>query len=124
MDRVNQICELIERKWLEKELAKIVTSDTIYTDMGITSLSIKKSREIGYAREISISAQKIRITRRETAEIPDYILKSGKTQSNAGTASTSASSEKGSSGSTDDKKSNAKKGRSILYGVADGLGFI
>ncbi len=131
MDRVNQICELIERKWLEKELAKIVTSDTIYTDMGITSLSIKKSREIGYAREISISAQKIRITRRETAEIPDYILKSGKTQSNAGTASTSTTSEKpgaglgeGTSGSADDKKSDAKKGRSILYGVADGLGFI
>jgi hypothetical protein len=131
MDRVNQICELIERKWLEKELAKIVTSDTIYTDMGITSLSIKKSREIGYAREISISAQKIRITRRETAEIPDYILKSGKTQSNAGTASTSTTSEKpgaglgeGSLGSADDKKSDAKKGRSILYGVADGLGFI
>lgn len=131
-DRVNKICELIEQKWLEKELAKIVTSDTIYTDMGITSISIKKSKEIGYAREISISAQKIRITSRETTEIPDYILKSGKTKSNAGTASTSNTSEKASAGSSESTGSgsdggtgsDAKKGRSILYGVTDGLGFI
>ena len=133
-DRVNKVCELIEQKWLEKELAKIVTSDTIYTDMGITSISIKKSKEIGYAREISISAQKIRITSRETTEIPDYILKSGKTKSNAGTASTSNTSEKASAGSSEStstgggsdggSSSDAKKGRSILYGVADGLGFI
>ena len=132
-DRVNKICELIEQKWLEKELAKIVTSDTIYTDMGITSISIKKSKEIGYAREISISAQKIRITSRETTEVPDYILKSGKTKSNSGTASTSNASEKASAGSSESANtggsgggsgSDAKKGRSILYGVADGLGFI
>ena len=130
-DRVNKICELIEQKWLEKELAKIVTSDTIYTDMGITSISIKKSKEIGYAREISISAQKIRITSRETTEVPDYILKSGKTKSNSGTASTSNASEKASAGSSESANtggsgggpgSDAKKGRSILYGVADGLG--
>ena len=132
-DRVNKICELIEQKWLEKELAKIVTSDTIYTDMGITSISIKKSKEIGYAREISISAQKIRITSRETTEVPDYILKSGKTKSNSGTASTSNASEKASAGSSESANtggsgggsgSDAKKGRSILYGVGDGLGFI
>ena len=132
-DRVNKICELIEQKWLEKELAKIVTSDTIYTDMGITSISIKKSKEMGYAREISISAQKIRITSRETTEVPDYILKSGKTKSNSGTASTSNASEKASAGSSESANtggsgggsgSDAKKGRSILYGVADGLGFI
>lgn len=106
-DRVNKICELIEQKWLEKELAKIVTSDTIYTDMGITSISIKKSKEIGYAREISISAQKIRITSRETTEVPDYILKSGKTKSNSGTASTSNASEKASAGSSESANTGA-----------------
>ena len=49
-DRVNKICDLLEQKWLSKQLAKIVTTDAIYKDIGITSIAIKKSKEIGYAR--------------------------------------------------------------------------
>lgn len=127
-ERVNKICELVEQKWLKKELTKIVTADTIYTDMGITGISIKKSKEIGYAREISVTAQKVRITRRETVDIPSYIFKSGETKANAGTASTSSVSSKASSsgGSSEENASEtpAKKGQSILYGVASGLNFI
>lgn len=133
-DRVRLICAMLENLWLEKKLVKIVTMDAIYTDMGLTSISLKKSREIGYAREISLSAQKVRVTERKTAEIPAYILKSGETQANAGTASTSVSSgktagdgemgssSKGNAGSK--SSSQAKKGQSILYGVASGMGFI
>ena len=77
MDRVKKICEQIEKLWLSKKLVKIVTPDTIYTDMGLTSISIKKSKELGYAREISITATKVRITNTKTASIPDYVLKSG-----------------------------------------------
>lgn len=127
MDRVNKICELIEQKWFQKELSKIVTSDTIYKNMALTSITIKKSAEIGYAREVSISARKVEITRRETVAIPDYILKSGQTMSNAGTASTSNTSEKAravSSSGSGGKNNDAKRGSSILYGVADGLGII
>ena len=147
MDRVNKICDLLEQKWLDKQLTKIVTTEAIYKDMGITSISIKKSKEIGYAREISLTAQKVRITRRETVEIPSYLLKSGETKANAGTASTSTSSSKSSTGSgnggsggssssssngmgslnrpkRDSENSGAKKGRSILYGAASGFGLI
>lgn len=134
-DRVRLICTMLENLWLEKKLVKIVTMDAIYTDMGLTSISLKKSREIGYAREISLSAQKVRVTERKTAEIPAYILKSGETQANAGTASTSVSSGKaagdGAAGSSSkgnagskSGSSQAKKGQSILYGVASGMGFI
>lgn len=135
-DRVRQICDRIEKLWLEKQLVKIVTNDAIYTNMGLTSISFKKSREIGYAREISLSAQKVRITERKTAEIPAYILKSGETQANAGTASTSVVSSKSSGEGTvlsssnkenfNNKNSNsqAKKSQSILYGAASGMGFI
>lgn len=138
-DRVNKICDLLEQKWLQKQLTKIVTTEAIYKDMGITSISIRKSHDIGYAREISISAQKVRITKRKTVMIPSYILKSGETKANAGTASVSTSSSKlstgsgnggsGGSGSSSGKSggggsSNAKKGQSILYGVANGLGFV
>lgn len=143
-DRVNKICDLLEKKWLKKQLAKIVTTEAIYKDMGITSISIKKSHDIGYAREVSISAQKVRITKRKTVKIPSYVLKSGETKANAGTASTSTSSSKSSTGSGNggsggsgggggssssggsgsSGSSGAKKGQSILYGAASGLGLI
>lgn len=141
-DRVNKICDLLEQKWLQKQLAKIVTTDAIYKDMGITSIVIKKSKEIGYAREVTLSAQKVLITRRKTVSIPSYVLKSGETKANAGTASTSPTSGKssmgsgssggsggGGSSSGSSKKSgssgsSAKKSQSILYGAASGLGFI
>lgn len=126
-DRVNKICSLLEQKWLKKQLAKIVTTEAIYKDMGITSISIKKSHDIGYAREISVSAQKVRITKRKTVRIPSYVLKSGETKANAGTASASTSSGKsgsGSGGGSSGGSSGAKKGRSVLYGAASGLGLI
>lgn len=97
--RVQEICDQIEKLWMDKEIVKIVTTDAIYTEMGITSISIKKSRDIGYAREITLTAQKIRITSRKTVSIPSYILKSGETGASAGTASTSKTSSKSSTGS-------------------------
>ena len=133
VDRVNRICEMMENLWLDKKLVKIVTTDAIYTNMGITSISIKKSKEIGYAREISLQVQKIRITNRKTVVVPSYILKSGETMANAGTASSSTSSAKSSTGSSGSSSSgsktssgsnSAKKSQSILYGAATGLGFI
>lgn len=141
-DRVKRICEQIENKWLQRKLTKIVTSDAIYTNMGITSISIKKSKDTGYSREVSLSAQKIRVTKRKTVSIPSYILKSGESMINAGTASTSGTSSKssteastgsgggsssgssGSSGSSKSGSSDAKKNQSILYGAASGLGLI
>lgn len=140
-DRVVKICNQIEKKWLEKKLTKIVTSDAIYTDMGITSIAIKKSKDIGYAREISVTAQKVRVTKRKTVTIPAYVMKAGATMANAGKASTSTSSSKtgsstgssssssGSGSSSSSSKSSsggssAKKNQSILYGAASGLGLI
>ena len=149
--RVTEICNLIENLWLSREPVKIVTTDAIYTNMGITNLSIKKSYEIGYAREISLTAQKIRVTSVQTTDIPSYILKSGETKASAGAASTSktakasgkaasasgtaagdavsgsagtatASSKSASSGSK--TASSAKKSASVLYGIASGLKFI
>lgn len=132
VNRVNMICEQIERMWFEKKLVKIVTSEAVYKNMGIVSISIKKSKEIGYAREISLSVRQIRITRREAASIPEYILKSGDTMANAGFAIISPEASFGSdilgsgnsNGSGIGGGSQAKKGKSILYGVADGLNFI
>lgn len=146
-DRVKRVCDMIEQKWFDKALTKIVTSDTTYTNMGLTSISIKKSADIGYAREISISAKKVRKTKRKTVTVPTYVLKAGESMADAGKSSTSKTSAKSSSGASSSSSSsssssgssggskssssksggsgsNAKKSASILYGAASGLGLI
>lgn len=95
--RVTQVCEMIEQMWMGRQLTKIVTSDTIYTNMGITSIAIKKSHDLGYSREISLTAQQVRVTSKMTTTVPVYELKSGETEADAGKASTSKSSSKSSS---------------------------
>lgn len=129
-DRVNKICTEIENLWLSKSLVKVVTAEAIYTNMGITSLSIKKSKEIGYAREISIQLQKVTITQRKLVTIPGYALKGGATETNAGTASTSttsstsSSTSSGSSSSQGSSTNTASRSASTLYGMASGLDFM
>lgn len=125
-DRVKRVCETIEQKWFEKKLTKIVTSDTTYTNMGLTSISIKKSTDIGYAREISISAKKVRQTKRKTSKIPKYVLKSGESMANAGKAAASKTSAKSSSGASSSSSSSggssSKKGSSSKRGSSSKSG--
>lgn len=139
-DRVTRISKMIEQKWFDKKLTKIVTTDTTYTNMGITSISIKKSADIGYAREIAITAKKVRKTKRKTVTVPTYVLKAGESMAYAGKASTSktsATSGAGASssdsaaygstsggGSSASGGSSAQRSASILYGAASGLGLI
>lgn len=139
-NRVTKICEQIEKKWLSKQLTKIVTSDAIYKDMGITSISIKKSAEIGYAREISVTARKVYKTSRKVSKIPKHILKAGKSMAKAGKASVSKTSARTSSENVENnasgglginsvlsnalgnkKQSGPKKAQSILFGAAKGI---
>lgn len=148
--RTKKICDKFEKLYFEKKLVKVVTTDKIYTNMGIASMSISHSKELGYARQISLSLEKVYITKQKTTKIPSYILQSGETKANAGKATTStvssksissssvsisaSSSNSGSSGTgSASKKSGASNGNgssdskrkgSILYGMASGAGFI
>lgn len=137
--RVNSVCKQLEQLYFSRKLVKVVTTDAIYTNMGITSMQITKSKELGNARQITLSLKKVYVTKRKTVKIPSYILKSGETAANAGKATTSklsssagSSSSSGSSGSgsksggsgSSSSKSNSSKSHSILYGAASSLGFI
>lgn len=106
-DRVKKICKQIENAWAEKKLTKIVTSDKIYRSMGITSIAIKKSADIGYAREVAITAKKVRVTKKKTVTVPTYVLKSGETEANAGNAATSTSSAKSTATSSSSSSSSS-----------------
>ena len=91
-ERIREVIDRLEEIWEEKELVKIVTTNAIYTDMGITSISIAHQEGDGYARRVTIEAQKIYQTSRETTLIPSYALKSGSTSASGGSANTSEAS--------------------------------
>ena len=56
--------------------------------MGITSMQIKRSTELGFDKEVSLSLKEVPTTETKTAAIPASYGKSGATGANAGTAST------------------------------------
>ena len=100
--------------------------------MGITSMSIKRSTETGYNKEVSLSLKQIPVTESKTTTIPDSYGKSGATGANAGTASTSTGSTGGSGGSGSSggggsggsKSSGGGKSGSILYNLANSAGLL
>lgn len=134
-DRVETIVKQLQELYFTAEPTTVVTSAKSYTNMAIESLSISKSVEIGYAREVSISFKKIRVTSAKTTTIPDIYGKSGTTQASAGTASTSSGSSGGSSGSGSgsgggssgsgsNSGSSGGSKSSILYSAANSIGLI
>lgn len=126
--RVEQVTKRLEELYYAAEPVTIVTSDATYTSMAIENLTISKSAEVGYAREILISFRKIRITTARTTTIPASYGKSGATAASAGTANTSSgSSGSGSGGSSSGSGSGSGSGNSkssILYGAAKSIGLI
>lgn len=113
--------------YFAKKILEVTTTDCVYSNMVITSMNIKKSVEVGYAREIPITFKKIEVTETATAEIPASYGKSGKTAKAAGKASTTASSTAGSSssgGSSASGSSSSSSRGSVLYNAASSFGLL
>jgi hypothetical protein len=88
----DSVIQRLEGLYFAKQPVTIITSSKTYRNMAIMSISIAKSADAGYARQIPISFKEIRKTSSKTATIPDSYPKSGATGTNAGTASTEISS--------------------------------
>ena len=113
--------------YFAKKILEVTTTDCVYSNMVITSMNIKKSVEVGYAREIPISFKKIEVTETATAEIPASYGKSGKTAKAAGQASTTAASTAGSGssgGSSASGSSSSSSRGSVLYNAASSFGLL
>lgn len=113
--------------YFAKKIVEVTTTDCVYSNMVITIMNIKKSVEVGYAREIPITFKKIEVTETATAEIPASYGKSGKTAKAAGKASTTASSTAGSSssgGSSASGSSSSSSRGSVLYNAASSFGLL
>ena len=122
--RIEEVTKRLEELYYSAQPVTIVTSDATYTSMAIENLTISKSAEIGYAREIPISFRKIRVTTAQKTTIPASYGKSGKTSASAGTASTSSGSSGSGSGSSASGSSSGNSKSSILYGAAKTIGLI
>lgn len=124
--RVERVVKQLEDLFFSKKVITVVTSDAVYDSMAITSLSITKSADVGYAREIPVSLKKIIVTETATASIPASYGKSGTSNASAGTANTTAGSSgvSGSSKSSGDSKKSSEKNGSILYNAASSVGII
>lgn len=123
--RTELVCKQLEELFFKGEPVTVVTSDATYTMMAIESLTISKTIENGYSREIPINFKRIRTTTARTATIPDSYGRSGKTGESAGTASTSSASSEGSaSGSQSSNDGSGNRKGSILYGAASSMGLL
>ena len=108
--RAEQVCNQLRDLYYKGDMVTVVTYEATYENMGIEALSIRKSAEIGYAREVSIKLKKIRVTTAKTTTIPDSYGKSGKTQAAAGTANTKKASNSSASGSGNSGNSGSSGG--------------
>ncbi len=120
--RCEQMCSELEDLYYQHTPLTIVTSAKVYEDMAIESMSIGKSAENGYSREVSLSLKKIRKTVAKTTTIPDSYGKSGATGAAAGTASTGSGSTGSGSNSASGGGSGSGSKSSILYGMASNAG--
>ena len=114
--RAEYVASQLKSLYFSKSLCTVSTTDAVYTNMGIESLTISKSLEIGYAREIPITFKKVNITASQTTTIPASYGKSGTTGASAGNANTSQNNTSGggSSGSEEPRSS-------ILGGALGGV---
>ena len=92
LSRVQDVIKQLEDLYFQKEPVTVTTPERTYQNMAILSFELSSSPDTGYTREIPISFQEIRITESATTTIPDSYGRSGATGTNAGTASTSATS--------------------------------
>lgn len=126
VNRTQKICDKLEDLYFSRKLVKVVTTDKIYTNMGIVSLATSHSSEMGYAKQVQMTLKKVYVTKRKTVYIPAYILQSGETKANAGAATTSSSGSASISSSDSGSASGngSSKKSSILYGIASSMGFL
>lgn len=126
----DSVIQRLEKLYFSKNPVTVVTSDKTYKSMAIQSITIAKSAEVGYARQIPITFKEIRVTQSRQASIPASYGKSGASGANAGAASTNTSSTPpasntggGTAGGSTSSAAGGSKG-SIAYNLAKSAGLL
>lgn len=113
--RVDDVIAQLKKMRADKKLVTITTNDATYKNMGLENMSISKSLEVGYARQIPLSFKEVIVTSTETVAIPAEYGKSGTTGASGGTVQTSGG---GSSGGSDNGSGGSNS--TILYSILNG----
>lgn len=125
-NRVEHHAAMLENLYFAKSVCTVITTEKTYTNMAIESMSITKSEELGYDKQVDISFKKIIVTSSKLVSIPDYYGKSGATGASNGSASTtqgsSGTNAGGSAGGDGNGNGNSKS--SLLYAAAETIGLI
>ncbi|GHU95079.1 hypothetical protein FACS1894208_07290 [Clostridia bacterium] len=119
----DKVIKQLEDLYFSSEPCKVITPKATYTDMAILTIGIASHEGNGFAKDVTISFQKIETVSSKKTTIPDSYGKSGATGANAGTASTSVSPTPAAAAlpaasSTTSGQSNA----SIAYNLAQSAG--
>ena len=120
---------LLKELYFKKSTFTVITPSGTFNNMGITSMQIKRSTELGFDKEVSLSLKEVPTTETKTAAIPASYGKSGATGANAGTASTGKGStgsggSSGSGGSGGSSSAKKQSSGSVLYNVASAAGLV
>lgn len=111
-NRVGDVVARLESMRAKRKLVTIVTNDKTYKNMGLENMTVQKSLETGYARQIPLTFVEVQVTGTQKVSMPESYGKSGATGASGGTASTSTGSTSGGGGSS---------GGSILYNAVSNI---
>ena len=113
--------------YFAKKVLEVTTTDCVYSNMVITSMNIKKSGAVGYARAMPRALTPVEVTETATAETTASCGRSGNPGNAAGPESTTAASTAGSSssgGSSASGSSSSSSRSSVLYNAASSFGLL
>lgn len=129
INRVEHHAAMLENLYFAKAVCTVSTTEKTYTNMAIESMSIVKSEELGYDKQVEITFKKIIVTSSRLVSIPDSYGKSGATGASNGAASTTQGSSGADAGGTGTGGSGGGDGNgntksSLLYAAAGSMGLI
>jgi hypothetical protein len=122
----DQVIQKLEDLYYAKKPVTVNTSERSYRNMAILSISISKSADVGYARQIPISFREIIVVSTKKTAIPASYGKSGNSGANAGTAATSVSNAPPAAGSPSGGTTSADGGSkgSAAYNLSKNAGLL
>ena len=113
-NRISVVVASLIKLFQTKKLVTVSTTERDYSNMVITSMTIQKSTEQGYAREIPITLQEITVVSTKTTMIDASHPLSGGTMTSTGNASTKKASDGGGNSSGEYAASNKTAAASVF----------
>lgn len=127
--RVESICDRLIAVFEKRELVNVTTPRKSYSNMAISSISIRTTAQAGYAREIPIEFTQVTVTSAKTVTVPEEYARSGTSMEASGNATTTTvgdtsttASERQNGNTSQKSQSSSSAGSTMLYSLASGLG--